>query len=403
MDPGFSQRKDMLLNALIERKGLQYLTNTAAQALDNPIFLYDMSGKILAMSDVNGHSDVWDELFPHGHLDSNHMSITEKSGVIKNIIEHDTPVIGQFSYSRFRFLGCRVRDKDSAVAIATLVEVHPFKEEDSELMVVFCKAVLFELLYRERTAMQKIPYFGLLKDILENSVSESEITERSTSLRLRFPEKMRLIGIAFTGTINQTLSLHLLRENLLASVPFGYCIIYSDTLLLLLSAEYTTDTQLNIIKNVFSGYDIAIGISTEFSDIMFLHNAYLQLMAIKRIHQHLDTPASLKYYEDILLYHLAMLAGKDHDLSQFCLPVIREIELYDQQHDTLLLEGLQGYLESGRNIQKAAHALHMHKNTLYYRLKRIEELFHLDLANEDVCFNLQYSLRIKKLTAKNKE
>ena len=69
----------------------------------------------------------------------------------------------------------------------------------------------------------------------------------------------------------------------------------------------------------------------------------------------------------------------------------------------LLLEGLQGYLESGRNIQKAANALHMHKNTLYYRLKRIEEQFHLDLANEDVCFNLQYSLRIKKLTAKNKE
>lgn len=61
MDTGFSQRKDMLLNALIERKGLQYLTNTAAQALDNPIFLYDMSGKILAMSDVSGHDSPENE------------------------------------------------------------------------------------------------------------------------------------------------------------------------------------------------------------------------------------------------------------------------------------------------------------------------------------------------------
>lgn len=403
METVFSQRKDMLLNALIERKGLQYLTNTAAQALGNPIFLYDMSGKILAMSEAEGHQNVWEELFPHGHLVSKHMSITERSGVIKKLIENDTPVIGQFSYSRFRFLGCRVRDKDSAVAIATLVELQPFHPEDSELMVIFCKAVLFELLYRERTAMQKIPYFGLLKDIIENSVTQSEITERSNSLRLRFPEKMRLIGIAFTGTINQTLSLHLLRENLLATVPFGYCIIYNDTLLLLLSEEYITDTQLNQIQSVCTSYDIAIGISTEFSDIMFLHNAYQQMIAIKRINQQLGEHPAVSYYEDVLIYHLAMLAGKDCDLSQFCLPVIREIELYDQQHDTLLLEGLQGYLESGRNIQKAANALHMHKNTLYYRIKRIEELFHLDLSSEDLCFNLQYSLRIKKLIAKSKE
>lgn len=394
----YSTRKDKILNALIERKGLQYLTDVAAEALNNPIFIYDVSGKILAKSKIISHREVWEELFPNGHLSSDNRRTTENAGVIKKIMEDDSPVMGQFAFSRFRFLGCRIRDNDNVVAIATVVEKNPLEEDDSDLLVMICKSVLFELLYRERTAMQKIPYFGLLKDIIERTGSVNEIRERCQVLKLNTPQEMRLIEIRFPGYVSNSLSLSLLREMLIASIPSCYCIIYSESLILIMAENFLNQSILDVIQKAFINYEIRIGISSKFTEILGVQNAFQEMRAIQSVCQKLKVDKPVIFYEDIIMYHFMELASKDYDLKKFCLPAIRQIEEYDQCHGTLLKQSLEGYLEAGRNIQKAAERLHTHKNNLYYRLKRIEDYFDLDLDEENLCFNLQLSLRMQQLT-----
>lgn len=393
----YSERKDKILNALIDRKGLQYLTDVASVVLNNPIFIYDVSGKILAKSQDCGHKEIWKELFLNGYLDSDKCIITENSGVMKELMEEDAPIIGQFSYSPFRFLGCRVRDKYGVVAIATVVEKEPFGEDDSDLLVVVSKSILYELLYRERTAMQTIPYFSLLKDTIEATASESEIRERCYALHLDFPESMRLIGIKLYDKKNNTLSLFFLRETLLASIPYCYCIIYDESLIIIISEKHFGESLLSKIQNIFSSYETRIGVSSRFSDVLDVRNAFQEMLAIQSVYQKLNLEKPLTFYEDVLLYHFMELASKEYDLNRFCLPILRQIEEYDHRNGTLLIYSLEAYLEAGRNIQKAAKRLYTHKNTLYYRLKRIEEFFSLDLNDENLCFNLQFSLRMQRM------
>ncbi|MDK2942118.1 MAG: hypothetical protein PWP56_1631 [Acetobacterium sp.] len=392
----YSERKDKILNALIDRRGLQHFTDLAAEVMSNPIFIYDVSGKILAKSQINGHQEIWEELLPQGYLNAEKAIITENSGVMKKLMEEDTPVLGKFSYSQFRFLGCRVRDKHGVVAIVTIIEKEALRSEDSDLLVIVCKSVLFELLYQERTAMQTIPYFRVLKDIIEETASISEIRERCRALRLDFPESMRLLGIKIYDN-NNTLSLFFLRETLLASVPSCHCIIYDESLIMIISEKHFSQSFLSIVQDIFSNYEIRIGVSTRFTDILDVKNAFQQMQAIQSVYQKLNLEKPLTFYEDILLYHFMELASKEHDLNKFCLPILKKIEEYDNVNGTLLKESLEAYLESGRNIQKAAERLYMHKNTLYYRLKRIEDFFNLDLNDENLCFNLQFSLRMKRM------
>lgn len=392
----YSERKDKILNALIDRRGLQHFTDLAAEVMSNPIFIYDVSGKILAKSQINGHQEIWEELLPQGYLNAEKAIITENSGVMKKLMEEDTPVLGKFSYSQFRFLGCRVRDKHGVVAIVTIIEKEALRSEDSDLLVIVCKSVLFELLYQERTAMQTIPYFRVLKDIIEETASISEIRERCRALRLDFPESMRLLGIKIYDN-NNTLSLFFLRETLLASVPSCHCIIYDESLIMIISEKHFSQSFLSIVQDIFSNYEIRIGVSTRYTDILDVKNAFQQMQAIQSVYQKLNLEKPLTFYEDILLYHFMELASKEHDLNKFCLPILKKIEEYDNVNGTLLKESLEAYLESGRNIQKAAERLYMHKNTLYYRLKRIEDFFNLDLNDENLCFNLQFSLRMKRM------
>lgn len=394
---GFGEKKETILNALIERKGLQYLTDIAAEVFNNPVFIYDISGKILAKSQGSVSSEIWKELFPEGHLNADNMKITEKAGVFNKIMSTDTPVLGAFEYSRFRFLGCRIRDKDGAVGVATIVENNPLQNEDYELLVIACKAFLYEMLYRERTAMQTIPYFSVLKDVIEENASENEIVERCKVLNLKFPKTMRLLGIKFSEIQKNSLSLYFLRQNLLGSIPECYCIIYDESLILIIADKYVNEILFAQIRKVFFNDDTRIGVSRTFSSILDLKNAFNEMRAIQSVYQKLGLDKPLTYYEDILLYHFMETASKETDLNMFCSPIINILEKYDDENGTVLKESVEAYLESSRNIQKASEKLHIHKNTLYYRLKRAEELFDLNLNDENLCFTLQFSFRMKRM------
>ena len=101
--------------------------------------------------------------------------------------------------------------------------------------------------------------------------------------------------------------------------------------------------------------------------------------------------------EDIILYHFMDIASQSNDLERFCRPEIRQMEEYDRRYGTALRESVETFLESGRNVQRAARRMNIHKNTLRYRLERAQSLFDLDLTDENTCFNLQFSLRMYRM------
>ena len=397
MGKTFSERKESILNALIERKGIQHLTDVASETLNNPVFLYDISGKILAVSRRPGGQALWDQILPGGHLKEEYTKSVEASGTFEQLFGDDKPVISRPASCPFRMMGCRVRDRDGSIGIVTIVEEHPFLEEDADLLILICKSVLFEMLYRERTAMQTVPYFSIFKDIIERTASEQDIIERCRVSGIAFPKSMQLIAVKSINLRNN-LSLYLKRDTLVNSLPkSAFCIIYDESLITVLDKKDVTKFLIQQIRTIVGGDDTRIGISRPFSDIMDLHGAFGEMLAIQRVYQKLDVDSLVIYYEDVLLYHFMEIASQSHDLEQFCRSEIRGMEEYDQKYGTTLKNSVEMYLESGRNIQKAARKMNIHKNTLRYRLERAQELFDFDLSDETTCFNFQFSLRMRRM------
>ncbi|MCW1100191.1 helix-turn-helix domain-containing protein [Streptomyces sp. RS2] len=62
---------------------------------------------------------------------------------------------------------------------------------------------------------------------------------------------------------------------------------------------------------------------------------------------------------------------------------VQEILTYDQRHTTTYGESLLVYLDAFGEASKAAAALSIHENTLRYRIRRIQELFGLDLSDAE--------------------
>ena len=73
--------------------------------------------------------------------------------------------------------------------------------------------------------------------------------------------------------------------------------------------------------------------------------------------------------------------------------VLGPILAYDEEHATDLLHSLDVFLDENRSWQRSAEVLHVHKQTLVYRMHRVEELTGRDLRNTAEIVELWMALR----------
>lgn len=74
-------------------------------------------------------------------------------------------------------------------------------------------------------------------------------------------------------------------------------------------------------------------------------------------------------------------------------PVSRLVD-HDRVQRTRFVQTLRAWLDAHGDVASAAKALHIHPNTLRYRLRRIEEIGQMDLADPEVRFAVQLHLRL---------
>jgi PucR family transcriptional regulator, purine catabolism regulatory protein len=68
------------------------------------------------------------------------------------------------------------------------------------------------------------------------------------------------------------------------------------------------------------------------------------------------------------------LPGDREDSRAAARRVLGSVLEYDEAHATRLMDSLRAFLEENRSWQKAAQRLHIHKQTLVYRMRRVEDL-----------------------------
>jgi hypothetical protein len=85
------------------------------------------------------------------------------------------------------------------------------------------------------------------------------------------------------------------------------------------------------------------------------------------------------------------------ELHAFYAEYLGALESYDARHGTELIRTLEGFFAHHGNHVRAADALHLHRNTLLYRLARIQSISGLDLDDAEVRLAVQVALRLRPL------
>lgn len=84
---------------------------------------------------------------------------------------------------------------------------------------------------------------------------------------------------------------------------------------------------------------------------------------------------------DAALDRLVDAIRENCEVDSLLHPALDIIERYDRENQTDLLRTLRVYLENDCNAQKCGRLLFLHRNSLVYRVHRIQEISGCDLSN----------------------
>ena len=84
------------------------------------------------------------------------------------------------------------------------------------------------------------------------------------------------------------------------------------------------------------------------------------------------------WFEEIYLYLLLERSGRNEEVRDWVRRTLGPLAEYDRRNKTEMLHTLESYFDSNQTLQEAARMLHIHPNTLKYRLGRIEQILGQD-------------------------
>jgi purine catabolism regulator len=161
--------------------------------------------------------------------------------------------------------------------------------------------------------------------------------------------------------------------------------------------EYAITLGRSVIDRAmlkYPGSNPRCGIGTAVEDLSGWRDSFRQagqsLEMALRLHE--NKPM---YFSDMSVYRLLMQIEHSPELKSFQVEILGPLLEYD--NGTELIRTLEAYFERNGNLKKTANALYIHRNTLIYRMERIQEITGLDLNNPETRLALQLTLRIYKM------
>lgn len=97
------------------------------------------------------------------------------------------------------------------------------------------------------------------------------------------------------------------------------------------------------------------------------------------------------------IYKFMFKSGNQQEILDYCNERLKKLEEYDHANGTFLQDTLIEYYMNGFNVGKTAEALYIHRNSLQYRLRKIEEILEMTLDDSMEYLDLVNCILIKKL------
>lgn len=380
MQCGISLFGQTLLEFLAFEDGLQSAIDYSYQVFQNPVFVFDANYNLIAATwDAIKELNLQDSIIANKRFtDDAFRMVNRLNHIHKRVRKSELPIKAYNEELGYEQMYCSISTQTDVGHIVVSSVSKPFEPIDTELMLILKKYASQQL--RKNDFVRNSRGFNheyFLRDLLDKRIA----VDRSNLSRMDyvvdcFKGNMYCIVVEIARNTATISDIHI--RNLLESrFPNARTVIYHGQIIAvlclneyqLIPGEYVQEARKICREN-----GLYAGMSNCFHDIMTFEEFYTQaLHAIRLGVCHHDEP-DLFWYRDYYLEHVMNLFTQTESANTFCHPKMKFLIDYDKKHHSEFAYTLYMYLIHERNLMATAEKMEMHRTSLVYRFKKINQL-----------------------------
>jgi DNA-binding PucR family transcriptional regulator len=241
-------------------------------------------------------------------------------------------------------------------------------------------------------------YSYFLADLLDNpDTNYAMVQERLALLNYDLKEEQYLLVIPSRSYRNTSTKLDTIMEQLHQILPSSIYVVYENTIAILISRsrkDGIKEQEYSRLLAFLTANNLTAGISNYFYDLKEARRFYHQAVKSVELGLKLGVQTPIHHYSDNYLYHIFEMCEKQEEIRFFIHPGMMKLLEYDLHHGTDFLHTLHEYLESPGQPTQIAKRLHIHKNTLLYRMDKIRSIMgsNIEAGDDFLSFGLSYKI-----------
>jgi len=157
------------------------------------------------------------------------------------------------------------------------------------------------------------------------------------------------------------------------------------------------------IEAEFPGALVIGGVSGPARALVDWPDAYQQALQAMQLGQRLKLTNQFVEFTSLGIYRLLYGLESQPDVRRFAEDILRPLAEYDQQNRGSLVKTVEAYFTHHGNISQTAESLFVHRNTLLYRMERIQELTRLQLDQANMRLALHLALKLWQLRPESED
>lgn len=384
---GISLFADTLLDVLFSDGGIQAMVDRAYLAFGNPILVFDGGFNLVAASwEEVKKANIREEIIENRGFTSIEFDMANsRNNIHKRVQKSEEPILSYNPELGYDQLLCAIDTQKDLGHIVVSATNRPLSPMDVKMMIVLKKSIDQQLKKNEFTRNAKgFNYEYFLKDVLDGKIAAGKsFLDRLDYLGNEFCGNMYCLVIE-TALSSVVVNTHHIRSLFESRLLKTKTLIYNGKIVVILSVpenRYLPKENLEAAVNICRENNLFAGLSNCFQSIIEISEYYKQaLRAIELGLGTVDKP-DLFLYEAYYLEHMKNIFMQKESPITFCHPKMKLLLEYDKKHNSELARTLYMYLIHERNIAAVSAAMHMHRNSVVYRIKRINSLIGEDLEN----------------------
>lgn len=178
-----------------------------------------------------------------------------------------------------------------------------------------------------------------------------------------------------------------------------------NNIIVMCESELKEDYLNNVLENIktkiieeYNDLNFNIGVSSVYTEVSKLKSSFKEASKCIALLNKLSYKNMIYYYDKLGLYKLFLEIDKEDVLKKYYYNLLGHLLEYDEKNDTFLVETLRNYLEQNCNIIQTSKVMFVHRNTLKYRIQRIEEITKKSLNDSYTRLEFQNALLIQKIS-----